>query len=156
MSLPLNEATEFEVAQVEKKKVLPAEGTRPARVILKLGLKHGDAKGWAEMFAKADESDWPQVGSKVTLTLSPGSKPEYPPTAKRPSRGGFGGGRRRDPAETKAIQRQHSQEMALRALCLLAECGGLDSAAKDDLRAELVDWADWFDRDISRGKAGHG
>lgn len=52
----------------------------------------------------------------------------------------------RSPADTKAIQRQHSQEMALRYLTLKAQIG----VVKEDFTMEqLGKIIDWFEKDIA-------
>lgn len=46
-------------------------------------------------------------------------------------------------ARNRAIQRQHSQEMALRAIGLTGQ-----TATGDALRDAIKQWADWFDNDV--------
>lgn len=147
MSLPFNTPTEFTIAKVEVKKELPAQGDRGAATIFKLGLVAPDgSKGWAELFHRG--AGGPTEGSKDTLTLEPPKQEGWLPSAKRPSRGGgFKGGR--SPADTAAIQRQHSQEMAIRAVSILAQTESLDM--ERHIKDHIREWTDWFEADIANG-----
>lgn len=141
---PYGTLAEFEVATVEVKKVLPASEGRAEATIYKLGLIGPDGKGYAELFQRGGQA--PTEGSKQTFILEAPKQDGWLPSAKPPRQGG---GRGRSPAETKAIQRQHSQEMALRALALTPD--STRKLSDDDLRRDIEAWTDWFERDISGG-----
>jgi len=151
VSLPTGTPTEFTIRKVELKRELPAKDGRPPKAIVKLGLEAPDgSKGWAESFENATPDSWPKEGSKQTFTLEAPENPNWLPKVKR-SRGG---GRRRDPAETKAIQRQHSQEMALRWLVWAFPHGVNSDGLAPNSLDDIVEIIDWFDADIANGKAG--
>lgn len=151
MSLPTGTPTEFKVAVVEKKRDLEPKGDMPAKVILKLGLVAGEEKGWAELFSDLNEATWPKVGSTETFILTQPENPEWALKAKRPPRGGGFGGGKRDPAQTKRIERMHAQEMAIR---FLAARGGLGAGenvpALDHANSVLKSVIDWFVEDTGR------
>lgn len=102
----------------------------------------------AEWFTKAS-TEVPASGTTIEGTVEDS---QYGKKFKKAFQGG-GGGRGRSPEETRAIQRQHSQEMALRALTLLGtppsikEAGG--ATREERAREAIVAWTDWFDADIA-------
>jgi len=61
------------------------------------------------------------------------------------STGGWQPESERDPERAARILRQHSQEMAIRAIDLKIRNGG---KLEKDLDQALTDWADWFDQDV--------
>jgi hypothetical protein len=151
VSLPFDNPTPFKVHRVELKKALPARDGKPAKVILKLGLEAPDgSKGYAELFNDEDPATFPKQGGTETFILEAPKQEGWSANAKRPGRGGFGGPRKRDPAETKAIQRQHSQEMALRFAALVWD----DAASQqykmnpEALLGDIKSFTDWFQEDI--------
>ena len=150
---PYGRETEFEVGAVEEKKRGTSQKSGRVWVILKLGLiAPNGAKQWAEMFAGEDEASWPKVGSKIVLNVSPAEREDWLPKVERPGRGGGGGvPRGRSPADTAAIQRQHSQEMGLRWAAILAAAGRLDGGFGIE---QLRSYIDWFEADIDPGKRG--
>ena len=84
-----------------------------------------------------------QKTSKAGKTYNKLARPAY-------NGGGGGGGRQRDPKESAQIQRQHSQEMALRYAAIRAEKEMLPEPFKlGDLRAVI----DWFEEDIAQSVA---
>src|SRR5574341_740498 len=89
-----------EARKVEDK---PGNDTRPALTIYKVITDEGTE---GEMARRSSDGP-PPTGAAVTIEPS-----QYGPKAKLVSQNGRGRGR--SPQETKAIQRQHSQEMALR------------------------------------------
>src|SRR5690242_13876910 len=77
----------------------------------KLALQSGQT---AELFQRKD-SPAPVAGQVIDGTLE---QSQYGLKIKKNAKLGGGGPRQRDPRETAAIQRQHSQEMALRYLAI--------------------------------------
>lgn len=104
-------------------------------------------------WSRREGSAMPVVGQRVEGEIEQGN---YGPKLKvaRPAGTGFGGGgfRPRDPKETAAIQRQHSQEMALRFLDAvdLGEAT-LGKTGKQILESVVRPLIDWFQRDIEDG-----
>lgn len=97
----------------------------------------------------------PEVGETVFGYIEASKNDHYPDKLKKVSQGGGGGGfKPRDPAEIKAIQRQHSQEMAIRTLSLAFYGGVFAPESATDLLNKVQSTADWFDKDIANGKAG--
>lgn len=78
-----------------------------------------------------------------------GGLPKIKPV--RQQQGGGGGGARggggMSPERQAAITRQHSQEMAIRAM---AAAGQLQGANNEAIANGLKSWADWFDADVKR------
>lgn len=102
----------------------------------------------AELFQRKDSVP-PKVGDVIDGTLEPG---KYGPKIRKNAKpGGFGGGpRQRDPKETAAIQRQHSQSVAVEYLIFRAQLD--DELPKEWLtRDGLRDLIDWFQEDIEYG-----
>jgi hypothetical protein len=97
----------------------------------------------------------PAVG-EVIFGVIEESKGDFPDKLKKVQQGGGGSWSpsKRDPAEVKAIQRQHSQEMALRSLELAQKLNLLTASDTPELFRKIQGTADWFDRDIANGKAG--
>lgn len=134
----------YTVVKAEQKKTI--NGQHGELVVWGLTLRNGDGK----------EAQVETV-SKPTTTYSEGqsvegevSNSDYGLKFKRAMSGGGGfRGGGRSPADTKAIQRQHSQEMALRLLSLEAQLGARTTVSFD----EVSKLADQFDRDIANGKA---
>jgi hypothetical protein len=88
----------------------------------------------------------PVVGETIDANLQPSSNPHFPPLLKANFSGGGGQGGGRSPEQTAAIQRQHSQEMALRYAAIRAEKELLPEPFKlEDLRKVI----DWFEKDIA-------
>lgn len=107
-------------------------------------------------WSRKKDSPAPKVGETVdgeiaTQTVDTRNGPMQVRKFKKAQQGGFGGGgyRPRDPAETAAIQRQHSQSVAVEYLRYRAMLGDVPGEWKtrDGLR-ELIDW---FQRDIEDG-----
>lgn len=95
----------------------------------------------AEWFTN-EKSKEPAVNDQVEGELSIG---QYGLSFKKPrGGGGGGGGGGRSPGETKAIQRQHSQEMALRYHDTLVRTG-----ARPWNLEQVHQMTDWFETDIS-------
>jgi hypothetical protein len=116
-----------------------------------------EGPGEAELVQKPT-TPVPEVGQSVFGELVPG-KEGFPPKLKKAQQAkGSWSPSKRDPAEVKAIQRQHSQEMALRAVNIALAHGVIPAAdLADDSRQffQIVkDAADYFDKDIANGKAG--
>lgn len=139
---------EFTVTAAEHKRDLPAkDGYRPSQVI-SLTLNDGTTEHHAEWITATTTDDASLVGTRVSGTLEPS---QYGLRFKkdRPAGGGGFGGRPRDPKESAAIQRQHSQGCAVALLHVKAIAGKL---ADDDLTpAKIKQLADWFDDDIAGG-----
>lgn len=86
----------------------------------------------------------PEMGADEYEITPPKPGTSFPPKIKKVYRGGGGGGGGMPPERQRAIQRQHSQEMALRLIEI--QVGGKGQVNKD----ELTYWADWFDADVNR------
>ena len=56
----------------------------------------------------------------------------------------------RDPERAARILRQHSQEMALRAIALEFELHKSVAPADYSFQDELTEWTDWFDQDVNQ------
>jgi hypothetical protein len=110
---------------------------------------------------KADRP-FPKAGETLDLSLEPYSPEEvqkYPPKAnllraKRPQQAGMFGLRPEDPKRSAAIQRMHSQEIAVRTLRTAMEFAILkENERPQDLEAFLKlmrRTADWLDKDVQR------
>lgn len=102
-----------------------------------------------ELFQKK-ESVPPEVG-KTYENWSIETGQYGPKVKKEPRAGGFGGPpRQRDPKETAAIQRQHSQSVAVEYLIFRAQTDE-EIPAEWLTRDGLRDLIDWFQRDIEWG-----
>lgn len=102
----------------------------------------------AELFQK-QETPAPKPGDTIDGTIETDEK--FGPKIKKAQKfTGGGGWRPRDPKETAAIQRQHSQEMALRYLTVRASQGKLPEDFKMDQLRTIIDW---FQADIDRERA---
>jgi hypothetical protein len=94
----------------------------------------------------------PAIGSTMDLTLTP--DPKYPAKMKAKkvyvASGAGSGGFQRSPEESAKMQRQHSQEMALRYAAIRAEKEMLPEPFK---LADLKSVIDWFEKDIADSTA---
>jgi len=115
--------------------------------VIALTLSDGTTTHEAEWFT-SQTTPIPQPGTRGEWILEPS---QYGLKAKKPRTGAPGGGgfRPRDPKESSAIQRQHSQEMALRLLAVQVTRGQLTEGT--DIKATIKGYADWFDDDIAAG-----
>jgi hypothetical protein len=97
----------------------------------------------------------PKVGDVLDLNLEPHPRFDGKLKAKRVHQGGAGGGgfKPRDPKETAAIVRQHSQHMAVLYLQAKIAAG---AATKFPSLDELKVMVDWFDADVASIKAADG
>jgi hypothetical protein len=87
----------------------------------------------------------PAVGETIDANLQPSNNPAFPPLLKA-NFSGAGGQGGRSPEQTSAIQRQHSQEMALRYAAIRGEKEMLPARfTLTDLRMVI----DWFEQDIN-------
>lgn len=106
---------------------------------------------------KADDGEIYEINTKAgnevklgtgEFDVTPGEG-DFPAKLKRVHQGGSGGfsGGGMPPERQRAIQRQHGQHMALKALELL----GYESDGDwvNDQRT-IAEWADWFDADVNR------
>jgi hypothetical protein len=123
-----------------QKKDLPDAQNGPAQVI---GLNLQDQQGMAinaEWFTKAT-TPLPGPGSQIEGTIE---ESPYGPKFKKASAGFGGGGGARSPEDKRSIVRQHSQDMALRALDLGLQLGVVtrpeDSRTFMDLISKTTDW----------------
>jgi hypothetical protein len=88
----------------------------------------------------------PKVGDTLDLDLEPHPRFDGKLKAKRVRQFQGGGGGGKSPEQQNAIQRQHSQEMALRYAAIRAEKGQLpEPFSLEDLRKVI----DWFENDIN-------
>jgi hypothetical protein len=108
-----------------------------------------EGHGVAELNQKP-ETPAPQEGQSIFGDLQPGRE-GYPPKLKKAQQNSFGGGGK-SPEQQKSIVRQHSQEMALRALDTSV---GFGCYVHDDFtdpvkyRALIVKWTDFFAEDAA-------
>jgi hypothetical protein len=141
---------QFTVIAAQKKADKPDKGYGPMQLIGLTLKDHMDQTQIAEWFTSAS-TPLPAEGSTIDGVLE--HDPKFGLKFKKPKAGGAAGGfRPRDPKETAAIQRQHSQSAAVAYLQAKATAGGLGSATfpgTEDLRALI----DWFQRDIEFGVA---
>jgi hypothetical protein len=122
-------------------------GTKGMFTSYKLSLQSGET---AELFQRKD-SPAPVAGQSIDATLEDGP---YGKKIKKNSQiGGFGGARARDPKETSRIQRQHSQEMAIRWAALAYTRGKLPEEFTITNLTQLIDW---FQLDIEREPVKYG
>lgn len=135
----------FTVQAASQKKLLPDNG-RGAKQVINLTLADGDQPPViAEWFTNAT-TPLPTPGSTLDGTVE---QSDYGPKFKKA--GGFGGGpRQRDPRESAQIQRQHSQEMALRYAALRAD---KEMLPEPFTLADLRKVIDWFEQDIAQSVA---
>lgn len=89
----------------------------------------------------------PTVGQELDGTID--REAQYGPKFKKAYAGGpGGGGRPRDPKETAAIQRQHSQKVA--AMIVQAKATAGVATPEDFTPAKLKQLTDYFEADIQR------
>jgi hypothetical protein len=141
---------EFTIVAAEHKKDMPPkEGMRPSQVVaLSLQDISGAQSHSAEWITSKDTDVAALVGTRTSGTLEP---TPYGMRFKkdRPAFGGGGGFRPRDPKESAAIQRQHSQGVAVALLHVKAIAGKL---TEEDLTpAKIRALTDHFDDDIAAG-----
>lgn len=128
--------SELTITEVEVDKELPSWQGKGAKVY-RLTVE-GDERR-PELFVPNDQQP-PKVGETI-----PGIEDsDYGPKVKRQAKGG--GGFKRSPAETAAIQRQHSQDMALQREANMIAAGHRPYTG-EQLRSVI----NWFDEDI-KGK----
>jgi hypothetical protein len=139
--------TAFRVVQAEAVRQLPAKDNWPAKRVVHYTLEAGGNETLATDFIKVDDPI-PEVGSTIEAEL--GEQDNFDKgrrKLRRPKQGGSGPMRKRDPSETRAIQRQHSQEMALRFIAIKAGIGKLPDGDFDF--ASVVKITDAFERDLA-------
>jgi len=135
---------EYTVTDMEVVKEMPGnpqEKGGPAKV-LRLSLEEDPRQ--PELFTVAS-TPLPTVGEKYEGTIEDSP---YGPKFKRPGGKAQGAGFKRSPADTKAIQRQHSQQIAL-----MKEANIIASGGRPFTHQEMVTAIDYFEDDI-KGKAG--
>lgn len=134
---------EYTVIDAKKKKDVP-DAKFGAAVVYELTLDAGNGSGniEAEWFTKA-ATPLPQAGERLEGELSEG---KYGKDFKRSQNGSGGFGR--SPRDSRRIERQHSQEMAVRAISV--GTGG-KVPENIDLRSTIRDWTDWFQADLDVG-----
>lgn len=128
---------------------------------VKLRLASGVEVGNVEINTKADSPKFVEVGEQLFGVFDPRVGNQYGPRFQKQNPqggGGGGGGRGKSPMEQARIQRQHSQEMAIR---FATAAGWLDGIPHDDgerivalvgaSEAPLKKLIDLFDQDIERG-----
>lgn len=146
--IPFGTEVPYQVAKVEKKK----EGEKDGRAytIWKLGLiAPSGEKTWAELYC-GPGSNPPAQGTSERLILTEPDNPKWNPSAKRPRRGGAGGGRGMSPEERARIERMHAQEMAVRLMAAFEPVTeGRTAKAYLEVVKEL---SDWFQRDTKAAK----
>jgi hypothetical protein len=128
----------FTVTGIQKVEDKPAEGEYRAQKVISFGLQEAGKEPLNARWWTVPDANVPAVGSQIEGTLE--QKP-YGWKFKKASAGGFGGGGRgRSPEETKAIVRQHSQEMALRYAAIRAQQGKLPEDFKLTDLATIINW----------------
>lgn len=118
----------------------------PERVFNSYKVK--DDNGTLYEINRKASSGPPELGQGDYEITPPKEGTSFPPKIKKVFRGGGGGGGM-SPERQRAIQRQHSQEMAVRVMDL----GGEDpqrATTREDLKNAIQHWADWFDADVNR------
>lgn len=100
----------------------------------------------------------PKLGADEFDITPPKEGTSFPPKIKRQFSGQSGGGRGRSPEETKAIQRQHSQGMAIQFAALYPSLSPQGTTSdvgnyQNDLRW-IKELTDWFEADIGSGLGG--
>jgi hypothetical protein len=132
-------------AAEEKKRV---DGKYGPMVVFNLRLKGPDGiEHTAEWFTKAT-TPLPAPGTSLEGDLEDGQYGKSFKKAKPAN--GFGG---REPRDSGRIERQHSQEMALRAISTL-KLTEYDS--RDGYRRIIKEWTDWFVADLDNASPNAG
>ncbi len=129
--------SELTITEVEVSKELPGWQGKGAKVFRY--TVEGDERRPEDFVPNGSEP------KKVGDTIEGIEDSDYGPKVKKAQRNGRGGGGR-SPADTKAIQRQHSQEMALRREANIIARGHKPYDG-DQLRSVI----NWFEEDI-KGK----
>jgi hypothetical protein len=134
--------SEYTVTKVEKLREKDSQYGR--KKIIKLGLLDAEDTVQEAEWYTAIETKEPAVGERIEGEISSGP---YGLSFKKPRGGGSGGprGSSRSPGETKAIQRQHSQEMMLRHEANLIAAGHRGAFSEE----EMVAVTNWFEQDIA-------
>lgn len=132
----------YTVVDATKKKSV--DGKFGPMQVVALRLQNGAEVLATEWFTKAS-TPLPAAGETLEGDVTEG---KYGKEFKKAQ--GFGG---RSPRDSRRIERQHSQEMALRALALLG--GELQEDDWVDVRHDIKWWTDWFvtDLDVAGGGA---
>jgi hypothetical protein len=132
----------YTVTAAEEKKKF--DGKYGPMVVFTLRLKGSDGiEHTAEWLTKAT-TPLPATGTSLEGDLEDGQYGKSFKKAK-PANGFSGGGM--SPERQAAVQRQHSQEMAIRAVALLTQ---EVKPTTDALRASIREWTDWFDADVNQ------
>ena len=134
---------EYTVLGAEHKKAV--DGRNGPMQVINLRLSDGSNEHVAEWFTKA-ATEVPSPNTRLEGTLEAG---QYGLKFKKAYNGAGGGGRPRDPKDTAAIVRQHSQHMAVLLLQAKAQAGIL--AAEELTPAKLKQLTDFFDDDVAAG-----
>lgn len=105
--------------------------------------------------SKKTTSPPPTVGQVIDVSevIPPKAGTNFPPKLKLANKGSFGGGGSRGPSpeDRRAMQRCHSQSVAVEYVKVAHERGTLPDGFKlDDLKPII----DWFDRDVDAVKGG--
>jgi hypothetical protein len=119
-------------------KDLPGKGMFTS---FKVKLESGEL---AELFQRKDSVP-PKPGDQIDGTLE---QSQYGLKIRKVAKIGGSGPRQRDPKETAAIQRQHSQSVAVEFLKAKIQAGAMEGFPSTDQLRQLIDW---FQRDIEWG-----
>lgn len=140
----------YEVIDAAKVRELPGKDDRPALDIVHLTIQSNGTKTLATMFQKKDTA-LPKPGD--TLELELGEQDNFDKGRRKAKRAGAGGGfRGRSPRESRRIERQHAQHMALEYIRIKASIGGLPQEPNGKQGFDLSDVfqiADKFDEDLN-------
>lgn len=146
----------YEVVEAEHKIDKPDLGYGPKQIIA-LALKDHNGDVTAVEWYTNKATGVPNVGMTIEGDITPGKFGGWSFKKAKPQ--GFGGGgggggwKPRDPKDTAAIQRQHSQEMALRYLAIQQSRGKVNDAFTLDGLKAIVDW---FELDIQNAPQVYG
>lgn len=140
----------YRVEKAQEAKRLPPKDDRPELAVHAYTLSENGDTYDVERVAKLT-TPLPAVGSMIEGTIEDGrfGKRFKPTTA------GGNGFRKRDPSETRRIERQHAQHMALQYIAIKASIGALPSVGDKqgfDL-SDVFTLADQFDRDLDPAPA---
>lgn len=116
-----------------------------------------DDKGTVYEINRKPESGPPKLGLDEYEITPPKEGTDFPPKLKKVGNYGGGGGGGKSPEVQRAIQRQHSQEMAVRTVALSPQYA-TEASTPDEFREFLADTLrpliDWFDEDTNLAAAG--
>lgn len=144
--------SQFEIVAAQEVRRLPAKDGWPEKAVDHYTLKQNGSQILATAFRKLEEPI-PKPGDVIEGEL--GENDRFDKDRRKFStarKGGAGGFRKRDPAESRRIERQHSQHMALEYIRIKASIGALPQEPNGKQGFDLSDVfqiADKFDEDLN-------